>query len=118
MHLSDPPVRTVVWRDKSAGMAGYNVNECVTGFGAQAGRRARSWMKLAGEDVRLGDEEGLRMGMLYDYLFDGVCTGWAPAAWDIEFGDGVYPGVGEIVEQTERKGDLGLGSLLLGQEQD
>ncbi|KAK7179566.1 hypothetical protein DPSP01_003650 [Paraphaeosphaeria sporulosa] len=117
MHLCDPPVRTVVWRHEGYGMAGHVVTECVTGFGAEAARRAGSWMKRDGEDVRLEQEEGLRMGVLYDYLFASACGGGMLVAWDVEFGVGGYPGLEEVVKHAQRDGDLSLARLMRDQEE-
>ncbi|KAF2448627.1 hypothetical protein P171DRAFT_428671 [Karstenula rhodostoma CBS 690.94] len=118
MHLCDPPVRTVVWRRESVGMAGHIIKESVTGFGAEAGRHRGSWMKLGGEEVWLEKEEGLRMGVLYDHLFARVCTGDIPVGWDVEFAVGEYPGTREVVEHVRRDADLSLARLMRDQEED
>lgn len=117
MHLCDPPVKTVVWRSEGVGMAGHVISECVTEFGAGAARRADSWMKLGGEEVRLGKEEGLRMGVLYDYLFASVCTRGIPNKWDIELAVGGYPATPEVVEHVQLDGDLSLARLTHDQEE-
>ncbi|KAL1597019.1 hypothetical protein SLS60_008601 [Paraconiothyrium brasiliense] len=143
MHISNPPVRTVVWRHESAGMAGLYIGECVTGFGdATRGtssialgtlgkdalqkklddeletgfRKTEEGYLVSRDQVDLQKEDGLRMAILYDYLFEANCTGHVSSYWNVEFAVGHYPHPHKVVEHAHLSNpQLSLANLMRGE---
>ncbi|KAJ4346748.1 uncharacterized protein N0V89_010680 [Didymosphaeria variabile] len=146
MHISNPPVRTIVWRRESAGMAGLFIGECVTGFGDSTGRTSSITLGTLGEDalqrkwdeesrsgfrktdegyliskdqLDLQKEDGLRMAVLYDYLFEVNCTGYVPSHWNVEFAVGQYPHPQKVVEYAHQpNAELSLAKLMRDEEHE
>jgi hypothetical protein len=90
MLVSNPPVTHVVFEVGGSGMAGTHVAESVIEFGPPRGKGEgelgkRGWLKHGEKRVRVERECGLRMGLLYDHLYEKLCTGYEPT-WEIEFG--------------------------------
>lgn len=92
MSVASPTVRRVVFRKVYSGLGGEQIEDCVVCFGdltsnasfeenekdaggKGAKKKVRPWMKLEDELVDLEKEGGLRIGVLYDYLYDKICTG-------------------------------------------
>lgn len=100
MLITSPPVKKVIWRHGHTGMDGMHVNECIIGFGEMAGCAAPKglklrnkkerekeqqapWVQIDGAHANLSAEPGLRMGMLYDHLYEAICTGHWPYKYDL-----------------------------------
>ncbi|KAF1969782.1 hypothetical protein BU23DRAFT_601380 [Bimuria novae-zelandiae CBS 107.79] len=125
MHLCNPPVTMAMWRRASAGMMGQFVHECVVRFSTSPSTSARkkSEEKLHAEQdgpgITLippaGDKEsldlsqdGLRMAVLYDYLYGNICTGYMPNGYTLSFARGKYPSTEDVAAHAKKGGGIGL----------
>lgn len=130
MHVSDPPVRTAIWRRTATGPGGLFIGESVTVSGADYGTRGSeeshvrlgvpgSIEDLSDEYVDLKAADGLRMGMLYDYLFYYNCTGSVADGWDVRFRMGRYPLLEEVIERAgKRDWTWGLTGMVCNEEEE
>ncbi|KAJ4293605.1 auxilin-like clathrin-binding protein required for normal clathrin function [Kalmusia sp. IMI 367209] len=124
MLVSDPPVKTVVWRMQDAGMMGQSWREVVVGFGSEvretAGEKVSGkgppHLKLDKETVDCAAEDGLRMHVLYDYLFGNICSGDIPGGLKVDFAFGKYPSLDEVIKYAEHEFNLSLENLIKDEE--
>ena len=134
MQIASPPVTTVVFRRHIPSMIGMFVEECVVRFGKGDGSNSNVTKDEAGdarqtekpgitlvtratgsedadvkEKVDLCKEGGLTMGLLYDYIFDGISAGGMPTT---EYECGEYPAPDEVAAYAVKNEDISLGALI------
>lgn len=66
----------------------------------------------AREVVDLSMEDGLTMGLLYDYLYERICTGDVPTQYNLSYGWGKYPASEEVAAYAKRNDDISLKALI------
>lgn len=137
MHISSPPVRTVVFRCNVSTMGGGFMSECVVRAGdtpspspenpeqeyanndterpriSAVTYTNRSGEFATREEIDLRREGGLKMDVLYDYLFNEICIGDIPSGGcQIYFARGVYPADDEVKARAESYEDITLPTLV------
>jgi hypothetical protein len=74
MYTSRPPATRTVFMNQYVGMDGELVTHATVEFGARASQNVekRGWLKHGDHTMDVVQEDGLKMGVLYDYLY-GCC---------------------------------------------
>jgi hypothetical protein len=68
------------------------------------------------EVVDLNREDGLTMGLLYDYLYERICTGDVPTQYHLSYGWGEYPASEEVAAYAKKDDDISLKALIRSDE--